>query len=119
MTHEKAVELLKTQFYPDHYVPYVKLSDNTIQQIFQALEHNKLKERLVMDESFYYGVFLVIDLLRSKLTLHKEMPCDDIWDLGKRLYSKFLTSTYNKYEQSEYEQIDYFLNYELRDTHED
>lgn len=38
MTYQKAVELLKTQFYPDHHKPYVKLSDDTIHQIFQALD---------------------------------------------------------------------------------
>jgi len=38
MNIKKAVSLLKTQFYPDHHVPYVKLSDNTINQIFEALE---------------------------------------------------------------------------------
>jgi len=68
-------------------------------------------------ESFYYGVFLVTDLLRSKSELLKQMPCDDIWEVGKQLYTKFLTSTYNKYDKSEYEQIDHFLNYELRNIH--
>jgi len=73
------------------------------------------------NESFYYGTFLVTDLLRSKSEQHKQIPCDVIWEVGKRLYTKFLTSTYNKYDKSEYEQIDHFLNYELKNirTYED
>jgi len=62
------------------------------------------------NESFYYGTFLVTDLLRSKSETHKEMPCDEIWDIGKRLYKMFEKSVHNDPSISEFEALQSFVN---------
>lgn len=68
-------------------------------------------------ESYYYSLFILIDNLRDIHTHFKHMPCDDIWEIGKKFYDEFLASEYNKEKQSEYEEISYFLNHKLRNIH--
>ena len=57
------------------------------------------RQALENGESFYYGVFVVGEILRSCGT---EVETDFLFDLSKELYRKFYYSKFNNNSKSEY-----------------
>ena len=61
-----------------------------------------------------YGIFLTIELARSKSIIKNELEYDLMWEQGKTLYNAFLESKFNDDTKGEYECVSDFLdNYKI------
>jgi hypothetical protein len=60
-------------------------------------------------DSYYYGVFCMVDIAKAYLAIDPYDANDDAWDKGIELYDAFFNSKYNLDDRSEIDCMDEFL----------
>ena len=61
-------------------------------------------------ESFYYGTFIMCQLIQDNTTMFDFDTYDDMWAISQVWYKKFLHSDYNLDSKSEYDCILDYIN---------
>ena len=67
-------------------------------------------------ETYYYGVFCMIDIAKGNLVIDPYDANDDAWGKGMELYDAFLDSKYNIDDMSEIDCMEEFLKHETNKT---
>lgn len=61
-------------------------------------------------EAFYYGTFVMCQLLQENTSMFDFDTYDDMWGISQKHYTRFLHSDYNVDSKSEYDCIVDYIN---------